>query len=788
MKKINNKGFYLMIGVVLACLIGAVGVVMPYPAVVKERGMATQVKTAPSFITECEKNGGVCIHLQEECKEGYSVYSFSCATKSQKCCIPFSDTRELDMEINSPGDGETVSGIVRVEATATGSNELGDMYLTITDDTTSQHLQLSECVTGVGEPLCEAGSECWKTYTKTCWYSWDTPGWRGEKVRLTASISDSVGNKAEDSIGVYLHETENLADVSIYPESQTVEVGNPVEYKITVTDNHPIARCGIALADKPTPSTTENVAPRCMVYYTYKLEVTGLPFDAEYPESVTLYQGSSDRVSLTIKPTYNGNFEFKVKATLSSDLSVYDSDSAKLVVGKYRGCNLECRRQGYDYGVCRNSCRENEVGIGTRYCPQIIDETLTQTVSANEGITASEEAKIRSQASETGESNVDIYIYPEYNCCCGYEGINVKAWPGKSSYEPKETATIYAKVYSTEDKDVNAEVTGTVKRPDGEKDTLSFRKICTLYEIQKIKAENPAMEIQCIGGKCWPSCLYVATYENTETGGYYSVTVQAKSTSSLAETSTGFWVREDYKSCNSHCQEIGYDYGVCRTSCRSGEEATDYKYCLQPILDPSGLVDESTIGKGRYQYLNCCCGRLTPPQPPEEKIKLGLQEGWNLITLPGKGELSLGNCDALHGFVYIDGEYLTMKNAEERLGREGLMEYLRKHSFWAYSFKKCELEFKLEEYTPYTGLELSEGWNFMPITADMVGKSLKDMQGNCEFQKTYLWDAKKQGWEEHNVESKFSDEHKFKGLIVKTADSCSLGQDSIPTPPPLPEG
>jgi len=117
-----------------------------------------------------------------------------------------------------------------------------------------------------------------------------------------------------------------------------------------------------------------------------------------------------------------------------------------------------------------------------------------------------------------------------------------------------------------------------------------------------------------------------------------------------------------------------------------------------------------------------------------------------------------------------------------------LMEYLRKHSFWAYSFRKCHLEFTLEEYTSHTELDLSKGWNFLPVTEDMIGKSLWDIKGNCEFQKTYLWNAKKQRWEELDPEEKFSDEQKFKGFIVKVPFSCSLGGGSIPSPPPLPEG
>ena len=711
------------------------------------------------------------------------------------------EERELNIQISNPGDGETVSGIVRVGATAKGPSELNDMFLIISGNQVAEH-KLTDCIVGVAEPLCKEGSECKPTYTKTCRYSWDTSGWEGQRVTLTASISDVEGNRDSDSVRVYVSETD-LVDIDIYPEIRTVEIGDPAEYKIVVTDNHPIARCGIALADEPVPREAEiavEEVPRCIVYYTYNLEVTGIPFDAEYPESVTVYQGSSTSVPLTIKPTYKGNFKFRVKATLSNNPGVHDSDSATLVVNEYGNCNLECRRRGYDYGVCRTSCGANEYDIGTRYCPQITDKTLTSSKSGGEGVVSVsgkmltvEKVVVKDAVStvrETtaGERDTDIYIYPTYHCCCGNEGITVEAWPSKSTYNSGETATIYAKVYSTENGEVSARVTGTIGRPDGGTDTLTFRKICTIAEIQKIKDENPAMKISCVGGECWPKCLYVATYKDTDVSGYYSVTVKARSSYGSAETSTGFRVRREVKTCNNYCREMGYDYGVCRTSCRGDEKNAGTEYCPQLVSEPIKLTNKSTMEKAEYRYMYCCCGNLVPPPPPEERIKLELHEGWNLITLPGKGELSLGSCEALYGFVYIDGEYLSIKKAKEELGEERLMEYLRKHSFWAYSFRKCHLEFTLEEYTSHTELDLSKGWNFLPVTEDMIGKSLWDIKGNCEFQKTYLWNAKKQRWEELDPEEKFSDEQKFKGFIVKVPFSCSLGGGSIPSPPPLPEG
>ena len=835
-------------------------------------GQVCQSRFEDPVITTCEWRD--CYNADK--------YDVSCGCVEGMCKwkskIPRKE--ELDIEITSPRDGETVSGVVRVEATATGPNKLDDMYLTIAGEHVAGHLKLTDCILGVSE--CEEGFECKPTYTKTCWYNWDTSGWKGERVTLTASISDVEGNKDEDSVVVYVSEERelrcgdvncdgkvnmgdvgllhnyvsypgkyeicsewaadvtcdgkidmgdvillqnhvtypendryslrccreprrDLVDVDVYPEIQVVELGDLAKYKITITDNHPIARCGIALADNPIPTATEiavaetptatatnditsggvskdtsesvsskDISSRCIVYYTYDLKVTGLPFDVEYPEHVTVYQGSSKTVFLTLKPTYRDKFKFTVKATLSTNANVWDSDSATLVVDEYGDCNRKCRSRGYDYGVCRTSCRENEYDIGTRYCPQII---------ANADATGGVEAD-----TDMSYIDADIYWYPTYHCCCGNEGIAVKAWPGKRSYEPGETATIYAKVYSTENGDVDAKVTGTIERPDGKSDELIFRKICAIAEIQKIKDENPGAEISCLGDRCWPQCLYIATYKDTELGGWYDIEVKAKSNYGSAETTTGFWIREEVKTCNSYCQGIGYDYGVCRLSCRSGEFNAGGDYCPQVVSNEviSADMTENVVEITRYPFYFCCCGTLTPPPPPpEEKVKIELHSGWNLISLPGKGELSKGTCTEIYSFVYLDGTYVTMKEAAEILGEDALREYLRKHAFWTYSFKACSLEFKLEEPTSYTELELSTGWNFVPITRDMVGRKLSDIQGDCELQRVYLWDPMRQNWKNFGLNEEIGEEYKFKGFVTKVASACSLGNEILP-PPALP--
>jgi len=605
-------------------------------------------------------------------------------------------------------------------------------------------------------------------------------------------VSSAVSSASPKEYGKFV-------DVVIYPKAQTIKLGNIAEYKIIITDNHPIARC------EPTETSNE----RCIIYYKYNLEVDGLPFDAIYAKSVEVYQGSSTTVPLTIKPTYTGTFRFTVKATLADDSNVYDSDYATLSVIEYRDCDSTCKARGYDYGVCRISCRDNEEDIGSEYCSfavgvlESVAASVIEPVERVAVISATASAlsvreltskKIVNTVSaermdtETKKVDAEIYRRLEYRCCCGYRGIEVRAWTGKSIYKINESAKIYVKVQMSGNGDIDARVSGIVRRPDGMIDTLEFRRICRAYEIQKIKEENPSLEVSCIEDECWPKCIYVASYTNTNLRGYYSVNIKVDSDYGSGEETIGFTVIEDIKSCDSYCQELGYDYGVCRTSCRENERDFGSKHCVQPIIGVE-LADALNRNESyaRYLRMHCCCGKLTPPPLPEEIIAINLSEGWNLITLPGRGKLSLGSCSSLYGFVYIDNAYLSMKKAREKLGEERLMEYLRRHSFWAYSFRECHLDFKLEEFTSYTELTLGNGWNFLPVTLDMVGKSLDEIKGTCDFQKAYYWSSKEQRWEILDLNKELSDEQKFSGLIAKVPDSCSMGDYEILSPPSFPE-
>jgi hypothetical protein len=190
-----------------------------------------------------------------------------------------------------------------------------------------------------------------------------------------------------------------------------------------------------------------------------------------------------------------------------------------------------------------------------------------------------------------------------------------------------------------------------------------------------------------------------------------------------------------------------------------------------------------------YAVLNVL---YSPPPPPRNETGISLQKGWNLVSLPGEGELSAGTCsgmDDLYAFVYISGlgEYMTLQEASDYMGEKELKEYLKLNSFWAYSYRDCRMKFALEEPTSFNELELEGGWNFVPVTEDMEGNSLSDIGGNCAFERSYYWDADKQDWKTLDEGRELEEEQLYHGLVAKVENTCEFGWGAIVAPPSLPE-
>ncbi|NIO44390.1 MAG: hypothetical protein GTN36_02445 [Candidatus Aenigmarchaeota archaeon] len=104
-----------------------------------------------------------------------------------------------------------------------------------------------------------------------------------------------------------------LVEVDIQPKRMTTEVGEPVEYRVTITDKHPILRCPLEAEAEATPvtgstiateETTTEVIARCgPVIYNYAISVYGLPYHSVYPTVVGVHAGSSKTFELRVFPS-----------------------------------------------------------------------------------------------------------------------------------------------------------------------------------------------------------------------------------------------------------------------------------------------------------------------------------------------------------------------------------------------------------------------------------------------------------------------------------------------------
>ncbi|OYT26259.1 MAG: hypothetical protein B6U97_04145, partial [Candidatus Altiarchaeales archaeon ex4484_96] len=553
-----------------------------------------------------------------------------------------------------------------------------------------------------------------------------------------------------------------------------VTVNEKAIYRIKITDKHPLIRCDI---QGTYGSDEEDPADRCNIYYTYDITVSGLPYPMEYEDGITVYQGSSKTTELIITPDYAGRYVYSFEVSEKNDKTIIDSDSATLIVNGYTNCDEACRNQGYDYGVCRSSCGVDERNIGTRYCLQYAQpEPLMDSVVAS---TASGGGLGVTSTSEEQKS------YTRY-CCCGFRELEVMAWTNKNKYETGESVKVYAKVSYTDESNIDAKVYGIMEKPDGTTDDVEFRQVCAIAEItdaiEKVYASDASIstEIGCSNaeGYCNPRCIYVASYEDTQLSGRYELTVYAVTPEGReAKAKLYFSVNEPQLSCDEICGLEGYDYGICRASCEPDEKNMGSGYCEKEYA----LASDAT-----YALKVCCCGKLTPPTPPAEKIKIQLKRGWNLITLPGEGTLEKGSCERMYGFVYMNSRYYTMEELEAEIGADELMEYLRLHSFWIYAFENCYLEFELEEYSSFTEINPVSGWNFIPVTYDMESMTLESVKGDCTLDKTYMWNPDKQTWEKIGLDYVFGVNDPYQGFISYTKKDCCFGTDQL-TPPPLPE-
>jgi len=151
---------------------------------------------------------------------------------------------------------------------------------------------------------------------------------------------------------------------------------------------------------------------------------------------------------------------------------------------------------------------------------------------------------------------------------------------------------------------------------------------------------------------------------------------------------------------------------------------------------------------------------------------IGLERGWNLVSVPGEGELSLGTCTIRPvGMVYAPyvGKFMLISEIFESVG--GFGAFFATHSFWVYSYQDCALDFREERNASYIEFRLDGGWSFVPVAKDMVGNAWADISGECRISSIYIWEG---GWKRFSRSAEITEEMIGKGFLVRS-EPCALG-------------
>jgi hypothetical protein len=178
-----------------------------------------------------------------------------------------------------------------------------------------------------------------------------------------------------------------------------------------------------------------------------------------------------------------------------------------------------------------------------------------------------------------------------------------------------------------------------------------------------------------------------------------------------------------------------------------------------------------------------------------------INEGWNLVYAFIEPEQIQGiepsNIKAIYGFMPTTQEYVRFYPNPE-MDKITLMDgdQFRNTAFWVYSDAETGKEFNgryngveywlAEEPIPYNERQLYEGWNFVGITSDMVGKSVEEIKGTCSIEKQYIWISSEKKWA--TFPEMIYPSMAGKGFIIKVSEDCKLGTPTgeIDSPPTIP--
>ncbi len=171
--------------------------------------------------------------------------------------------------------------------------------------------------------------------------------------------------------------------------------------------------------------------------------------------------------------------------------------------------------------------------------------------------------------------------------------------------------------------------------------------------------------------------------------------------------------------------------------------------------------------------------------------ELTLNKGWNLISafnVAGIADASeLKKQDISSVWVYVPQSkkyYQIYPNLDPEFSKQGF-DY-QYSSFWVYSNKVGTVKYYSSEMSPFAGMPLLSGWNFITIFPEMKGKRFNDIKGTCTILK--MCDFQRQNWDcaDGGAGGIDVDSNVGIGMIIKVSENCQFGASSITTPPAIP--
>lgn len=560
----------------------------------------------------------------------------------------------------------------------------------------------------------------------------------GQKINIfgsTIHLLDVIDGKAK--FKVELEQSQEMGvDVGISPRTQTVQEGQRVMYDIVIKDKRTPDKC-------PSGKCGQS-------YVTYTISVLGLPFQKFYDTHVKLAAGEKKRIPLEVLTA--------VKHVTDKDVS---TTSISLDV-------LESLKQ----------IEFNDEASAAQWCINNMDSESTNVYEA-----CISKARIKHKSQSRGSSGSSS---PTAGIITGNvvtsdsimeEGASealTKVLPNVNAYR----FAVLARSESGQSQDVAYATLGVRTKP----------VVTDEYAIVKIYEESDDLIAQRKGE-----------------GGEDSGVADGGSASQRKIRLVGrFLLPEGRKIVFEDVNYYGFRNSIVlklKDIQSAGSAVIDYHVkSLDQTYSGTVSVKTDDIAKfsssGYYlEALAVSTGSDEPPEFPdvvEEEISIELEPGWNLVSLSGNKLTRFISTDCstqinkLVAFVYLKDEkkYVSMSQARNILG-DKFYDYLSRNAFWVYSYSECKLIVGVETYLGYNELSLSEGWNMVPVTADMIGKTLSEVASDCRFKQVYYWDAAENKWEQISGNYRFNQNMRYKGFAANVNSYCQLGGSLALLEPPL---